>query len=57
MENNHTLDSSVDLEMNRVDENGDNFDVRRLSRRMKDNELFAAKKRKNKIYYGTKFRW
>ena len=49
MENNHTLDSSVDLEMNRVDENGDNFDVRRLSRRMKDNELFATKNRKNKI--------
>ena len=44
MENSHTLDSSVDLEMNMTDENDDNFDVRKLSCRMKDNELFATKK-------------
>ena len=30
MENSHTLDSSVDLGINMVDENVDNFDVRKL---------------------------
>ena len=35
-------DWSVDLGLNMVDENGENFDVRK--RRMKDNEWFATKK-------------
>ena len=43
-------DSSVDLGINMVDENGENFDVKK--RRMKDNELFATKKigKKNLIW-------